>query len=177
MNAGGRILAASVATAIVVAWAFAAEVFAPPAVSVPEGDELCISSRNSDDYLVSIDFTNEGRSLVTLGAARIGSLDGITLLDTYVVSPEFDSGFGAVSFTPGVVGDWGLADVAGTEVEPGDRAQVVFRLKSDEGGGLATDFTVDYADKYGLHHSANSPFVAGYYSGEPQTDVEIACGV
>lgn len=177
MSAGRRILAASVATAVVATWAFAAEVFAPPDVTVPTGDEICISSRNSDDYLVSIDFTNNGRAEVTLGAASVGSLDRIELLDTYVVSPEFSSGFGAVSFTPEAIDDWGLAAVAGTVVDPDERAQVVYRLRSTTGGGLSTDFTITFADKYGLGHTATSPFVVGYYSGEPQSDVEIPCGI
>ena len=174
---GRTVLAASVATAVVVAWAFAAEVLAPSAVSMPEGNELCMSSRNSDDYLVSVDFTNDGRKPVILTGARADSLDGIQLLETFVVSPEFGSGFGAVSYTREAIDDWSLTDVAGTEVDPGERAQVVYRLKSTSGGGLATDFAVTFTDRYGLSHSASSPFAAGFYSGEPQSDVEIPCGI
>ena len=175
MDAPRVILTASVATAVVVAWAFAAEVFAPPTVSMPEGDEVCLSSQNSRDYLVSVSFTNDGRDPVILRDTFAASLDDVSVTHTWVVSPEFSPGFAAVSYTPQAIEDWGLVDAAGTSVAPDESVDLVYRLVASSGRGRATDFTVDYTDRYGLHQRTSSPFAAGFYSGTAQPDSLAEC--
>jgi len=177
MNIGRVLVGASAVLAVVAGAGFAITVFGTPAVQIDEGGEMCFASQEIGDALIGVGFANKSDSPIVLDAASVGSLDGLTAGEVWVQTGSTLSsgnGIGSVKYEDADL--YNLLPLPGTVVDPDEDVRIVYRLISAEGGGLATDFRVDYTGDYGMHHRASSPLVAGFSTTDPATVEEFICG-
>ena len=177
MNIGRLVVGASAAFALIAGAGFAITVFGAPVVQIDEGGEMCFASREIDDGLVGVGFANTSDSSVVLDAASVGSLDGLTAGEVWVQRGSTLSdgnGIGSVDYAD--ADQYELLPLPGTVVNPDENVRIVYRLTSTDGGGLATDFRVDYTGDYGMHHTASSALLAGFSTSDPASADEFICG-